>query len=53
MFLSGDAVNMFDHSKGGNDTLWGSNNDGTGIVINHLYGDARNMSNSSKPAMIA
>ena len=47
--LFGDARDMFELSRGGNDLLTGGDNDDRGfLVFNNLFGDARNMFESSR-----
>src|SRR5262245_26823337 len=42
--IFGDAYSIIDFASGGNDTLVGGNNTGTGSILNQLYGDAYQMS---------
>ena len=45
--LLGDAFNMFDKSRGGNDTLFGGAETGDANVFNFLYGEAEDMYDNS------
>jgi hypothetical protein len=47
--LFGDAgVSIIDSAKGGNDTLTGGDNSGSGTASNALFGDAQIMSGSAR-----
>ena len=46
--IFGDAAFIIDNAKGGNDTLTGGDNSGSGEINNRLYGDAFDMRNNAR-----